>query len=122
MKIQTRIYYNLLNIFEELESCIKISMTKNNAKEIVLTNPHDHVPEDLRQLCVGEGEGPEPEVGGRVGDGAEDVLDRVDALHCCQFDKKDGLHCCQFEKKREGLHCCQLDKKEVCIVASRQKR
>lgn len=36
--------------------------------------------EDLGELGVGEGEGPETEVGGGVGDGAEDELDSLDEL------------------------------------------
>lgn len=40
----------------------------------------DHLKKDNRELLVREREGPEPEVGGRVGDAAEHVLDRVDHL------------------------------------------
>ena len=36
--------------------------------------------EDLGELGMGEGEGPETEVGGGVGDGAEDELDGLDEL------------------------------------------
>ena len=44
------------------------------------TNPHDHGPEDLGELGVGQGQGPQPEVGGRVGHSAEDKLDSVYSL------------------------------------------
>ena len=40
-------------------------------------HPHDHAPENLRQLVVGQRQRPQPEVAGGVGDGAEDVLDGV---------------------------------------------
>ena len=40
-------------------------------------HPHDHAPEDLGQLVVSQGQGPQSQVAGRVGDGAEDVLDGV---------------------------------------------
>ena len=39
--------------------------------------PHDHAPEHLRQLVVGQRQGPQPKVAGGVGDGAEDVLNGV---------------------------------------------
>ena len=39
----------------------------------------DHCPEDLGELGVGQGEGPQPQVGGRVGDGPQSVLDSVDS-------------------------------------------
>jgi len=46
-----------------------------------LDNAHeDSVPEHGGELGVGEGEGPETEVGGGVGDGSEDELDGVDDL------------------------------------------
>jgi len=41
---------------------------------------HHHVPEHLRELRVGQRQGPEPEVGGGVRHGAQHVLDGVDAL------------------------------------------
>ena len=44
-------------------------------------NPHDHSPQDFRQLRVREGQGPKPEVGRRVGHRAKAELDRVDGLH-----------------------------------------
>ena len=43
--------------------------------------PEDHVPEHLGELGVGQGQGPQPQVGGGVRDGAQHVLDSVDALH-----------------------------------------
>ena len=41
---------------------------------------HDHLPEDRGELLVREAQGPQPQVGRRVGDAAEDVLDAVDDL------------------------------------------
>ena len=42
--------------------------------------PHDHLPEDSGELLMREAQGPQPQVGGRVRDAAEDVLDAVDDL------------------------------------------
>ena len=46
----------------------------------VLDNSDRHVPENLGQLGVCEGESPETEIGGRVGDTAEAELDGVNDL------------------------------------------
>ena len=43
-------------------------------------NLEHHAPENLGQLCVGQGQGPETEVGGGVGHRAKDILDSVDPL------------------------------------------
>ena len=43
-------------------------------------NFHDHHPEHLAELGVCQGEGPEAEVGGRVGHTAQGELYRVDGL------------------------------------------
>ena len=43
-------------------------------------DPHHHGPQHLGQLGVGQGQRPQPEVGGCVGDGTQHVLDRVDSL------------------------------------------
>mmetsp|Transcript_3507 Transcript_3507/g.5329 ORF Transcript_3507/g.5329 Transcript_3507/m.5329 type:complete len:687 (-) Transcript_3507:294-2354(-) len=53
-----------------------------DGKEATLLEHEDHdtLPEDLRQLGVGQTEGPETKVGGSVGDASEDVLDGVDDL------------------------------------------
>ena len=44
------------------------------------SNPHDHGPENFRELGVGQGQSPQAEVGGRVGHGAQAKLDGVDGL------------------------------------------
>ena len=41
--------------------------------------PQDHVPQDFGELGMSQREGPEPQVGGRVGDRAQGELDCVDA-------------------------------------------
>ena len=41
---------------------------------------HDHLPEDRGELLMSEAQGPQPQVGGCVGDAAEHVLDAVDDL------------------------------------------
>jgi len=47
----------------------------------------DHLVKDYRQLLMSEREGPEAQVARRVGDCAEDVLDRVDELMHHNFAK-----------------------------------
>jgi len=43
-------------------------------------DPHDHVPEDLGQLRVGQGQGPQSKIGRGVGNRAQGVFDRVNTL------------------------------------------
>lgn len=47
---------------------------------LLQTNFHHHVPQHLRELSVSQGQSPQPEVGGGVGDGAQHKLYGVDGL------------------------------------------
>ena len=45
------------------------------------TDPQHHVPEHFGELGVRQGQGPQTQVGRRVRDGPQHVLDGVDSLH-----------------------------------------
>ena len=55
------------------------------------SNLENHGPEDLRELSVGQGQGPQTEVGGCVGHRAKDILDGVDPL--VDHDLSEAVFC-----------------------------
>ena len=61
----------------------RAELLNNRAYRPIETDPKDHVPQNFGELGVGEGESPQTKVGGRVRDGAQTVLYRMNGLlHC----------------------------------------